>query len=229
MIEEVLHDPEAVARRAAALIAQRARAAVLARGRFLLALSGGTTPTRMLELLADEDLPWSRTHVFQVDERIAPASDRARNLTQLRTKLLDHVGLPEKQLHALPVEEADLAAATARYARTLQEIAGKLPVLDFIHLGLGADGHTASLVPGDSVLDSRNDVAVTGVYQGHRRMTFTYQVLDRARLILWVVIGPDKASMLARLRCGDHTIPAGRVHADCAITLADAPAADASR
>jgi len=228
MIEEVLPDPEAVARRAAPLIAQRARAAVLARGQFILALSGGTTPTRMLELLADEDLPWSRTHVFQVDERIAPASDSARNLTQLRTKLLEHVGLPENQLHALPVEEADLAAAAARYARTLQEIAGTPPVLDLIHLGLGADGHTASLVPGDPVLDSRADVAVTGIYQGHRRMTFTYQVLDRARLILWVVIGPDKASMLARLRRGDHTIPAGRVHADCAMTLADAAAAGSS-
>jgi 6-phosphogluconolactonase len=195
----------------------------------LLALSGGTTPARMLHLLADEDLPWSHTHVFQVDERIASAFDPARNLTQLRAKLLDEVGLPEKQLHAMPVEDADLAAAAARYAGTLWEIAGTPPVLDLIHLGLGADGHTASLVPGDAVLDSDADVAVTDIYQGHRRMTLTYGAIGRARLILWVVTGLDKASMLARLRCADRSIPAGRVHADCATVLADAAAAGSSQ
>jgi 6-phosphogluconolactonase len=228
MIEEVLPDAEALARRAATLIAEQARAAARARGRFLLALSGGATPARMLELLADEDVPWPVVHLFQVDERVAPASDPARNLTSLRANLLDKVPLTERQLHAMPVEEANLVAAAARYAATLHEVAGTPPRLDLIHLGLGTDGHTASLIAGDSALDATTEVAVTGSYQGHRRMTLTYPAIECARLILWVVAGRDKASVLPRLRCGDHSIPAGRVSAEHAILLADAAAAGSS-
>ncbi len=223
---EVLADADAVAHRAAALIAVEARAAVAARGRFLLAVSGGHTPWIMLRALAGEDIPWAGMHVWQVDERVAPAGHPDRNLTHLRDSLLQHAPLRPEQLHAMPVEGADLAVGAARYARTLRELAGEPVVLDLIHLGLGPDGHTASLVPGDPVLDITDaDVALTGVYQGRRRMTLTYPVLNRARRILWLVTGAEKAGMLVRLRPGDRSIPAGRVRQEQALVLADQAAA----
>ncbi len=223
---EVLPDPEAVARRAARVVAAGARDAVSARGRFLLATSGGATPRRMFRLLAEEDVPWAGVHLFQVDERVAPAGHPDRNLTHLAASLLDHAPLPAAQVHAMPVEEEDLASAAARYAAELHAVGGTPAVLDLVHLGLGADGHTASLVPGDPVLEVADaDVAVTGAYRGRRRMTLTYPPLDRARLVLWVVIGAVKGEPLARLRRGDRAIPAGRVRSDRAVVLADAAAA----
>jgi 6-phosphogluconolactonase len=223
---EVLANPGAVARKAAALIAAEARAAVAARGRFSVAVSGGQTPWEMLRLLAQEEVPWEGVHVFQVDERVAPAGHPDRNLTHLRESLLAHASLHPQQLHAMPVEENDLATAAARYARTIRDFAAEPGVLDLVHLGLGPDGHTASLVPGDPVLDVTDaDVALTGVYQGRRRMTLTYPILNRARRILWLVTGCEKAGMLARLHAGDGSIPAGRVRPDQALVLADqAPA-----
>jgi 6-phosphogluconolactonase len=223
---EVLADDEAVARQAAVFLADEARAAVAARGRFVAAVSGGHTPWKMLRFLADQDVPWQAVHVLQIDERVAPAGDPDRNLTHLRDSLLAHVPLPPGQLHAMPVEEADLDAAAGAYAAVLRTVAGTPPVLDLVHLGLGPDGHTASLVPGDPVLNvTDRDVAPTGVYQGHRRMTLTYPVLNRARRVLWLVTGAGKAEMLPRLRAGDPGIPAGRVRADAAVVLADQAAA----
>ena len=217
---------DVVAREAAAIIAADARAATGARGRFIAAFSGGHSPWQMLRALAGEDVPWRSVHVVQVDERVAPAGDPDRNFTHLRESLLEHATLLPEQIHAMPVESSDLEAAAARYARTLQEIAGSPPVLDIAHLGLGSDGHTASLVPGDPVLMvAGDDVAVTGVYQGRRRMTLTYSMLNRSRRILWVVTGSEKVGMLARLRAGDRSIPAGRVRQDQALVLADRLAA----
>ena len=225
----ILADADAVAREGAAFIAKAARAAVADRGRFIMAVSGGSTPWRMLRVLATEEVPWKDVHVVQVDERVAPPGDADRNLTHLRRSLLEHAPLPAEQLHAMPVEEEDLAAAAKRYAVTLQELAGAPPVLDLVHLGLGPDGHTASLVPGDPVLDiTDTDVALTGAYQGRRRMTLTYPVLNRSRSILWLVTGADKAGMLLRLRDGDVSIPAGRVRRDHAVVLADRTAAESS-
>ena len=223
----VLADADAVAREAASIIAAEARAAVAARGRFIVAVSGGHTPWRMLRALAGEDVPWKGVHVAQVDERVAPAGDPDRNLTHLRESLLEHAPLPPQQIYAMPVESPDLQAGAAQYARTLQDIAGSPPVLDLAHLGLGPDGHTASLVPADPVLEVTDaDVALTGgVYQGRRRMTLTYPMLDRSRRILWVVTGSEKVGMLARLRAGDRSIPAGRVRRDQALVLADSAAA----
>src|SRR5438874_2523369 len=158
---EVLSDADAVARQGAVVVAAEARAAVAARGRFNLAVSGGQTPWQMLRALANEPVPWEGVHIFQVDERVAPAGDPDRNLTHLRESLLSHAPLRPEQIHAMPVEDADLPAAALRYARTLQEFAGAPPVLDLAHLGLGPDGHTASLVPGDPVLDVTDaDVAL---------------------------------------------------------------------
>jgi len=224
---QILPDADAVARQAAKIIAAEARSAVTARGRFIMAVSGGHTPWQMLRALAGEEVPWQGVHVVQVDERIAPAGNPDRNLTHLRESLLANAPLPPEQLHAMPVEENNLKAAAARYARTLQQIAGSPPVLDLAHLGLGPDGHTASLVPGDPVLDvTERDVALTGVYLGRRRMTLTYPMLNRSRRILWVATGAEKAGMLPRLRDGDVTIPAGRIRQDQALLLADRPAAE---
>jgi len=223
---ETLADADAVAQAGAAFTAEEARAAVAARGRFVMALSGGHTPWKMLRALADERMPWPSVHVVQVDERVAPAGDPDRNLTHLRESLLAHCPLRPGQVHAMPVESADLESAGHEYAATLQQVAGVPAVLDLAHLGLGPDGHTASLVPGDPVLDvTDSDVAITGPYQGRRRMTLTYPVLDRCRRIAWLVTGPEKAAMLARLWSGDRSIPAGRVRRDAAVVLADRDAA----
>jgi 6-phosphogluconolactonase len=226
---EVLADADAVAARAAAVIAGDARAAVAARGRFVMAVSGGRTPWVMLRALASEDVPWKSVHVMQVDERIAPAGDPDRNLTHLRESLLSRAPLPADQIHAMPVESPDLDAAAAGYARTLEGVCGAPPVLDLAHLGMGPDGHTASLVPGDpacSVTD--RDVALTGVYMGRRRMTLTYPILNRARRILWLLTGAEKVPMFPRLMGGDPSIPAGRIRRDAALVLADRAAAGPS-
>ena len=226
MTIEILANADAVAQAAARLIAAEARLAVAARGHFIMAVSGGQTPWQMLRALAHEEVPWAGVHVVQVDERLAPAGDPDRNLTHLRESLLSHAPLPPGQIHAMPVEQADLEAAVRSYAGTLRQIAGSPPVFDLAHLGLGSDGHTASLVPNDPVLNITDaDVALTGVYQRRRRMTLTYPMLNRSRRILWVVTGPEKVEMLVRLRDGDVTIPAGRIRQDTALLLADRAAA----
>jgi 6-phosphogluconolactonase len=223
---EVYSNADAVAQKAAALVAAEARAAVAARGAFVMAVSGGHTPWQMLRALANEDVPWDAVHVVQVDERIAPTGDPDRNLTHLRESLLESAPLRSDRIHAMPVESSNLQEACKEYALTLQAIAGSPPVLDLIHLGLGPDGHTASLVPGDAVLEIKDsDVALTGLYQGRRRMTLTYPILNRSRRILWLVTGPEKERMLPRLRDGDAQIPSGRVRADHALVLADQAAA----
>jgi 6-phosphogluconolactonase len=223
---QILPDADAVAREAAVMIAAEARAVVAARGRFVMAVSGGRTPWQMLRLLAGEDVPWDKIQIAQVDERVAPAGHADRNLTHLHASLLGHCPLRPEQVLAMPVEAPDLDEAARRYARTLEQAAGSPPVLDLVHLGLGPDGHTASLVPGDPVLDvTDTDVALTGIYQGRRRMTLTYPILNRSRRILWVVTGGEKAGMLVRLHNGDASIPGGRVRQDQAVVLADQPAA----
>jgi 6-phosphogluconolactonase len=219
---KILENPDAVARAAAAAIAAEAQAAIQARGLFSLAVSGGHTPWIMLRELTKLDVPWSGVHLFQVDERVAPDGDPDRNLTHLRESLLDHAPIPAEQVHDMPVEMADLEAGAAQYSQVLRQVTGEPPILDMVHLGLGPDGHTASLVPGDAVLAvTDRDVAATGVYQGRRRMTLTYPALNRARKVLWVVTGSEKITMLPRLLKGDPAIPAGRVKPDAALVLAD--------
>jgi 6-phosphogluconolactonase len=224
---EVQPDDDGVARKAATIIAVEARAAIAARGRFIVAVSGGRTPWLMLRAFANEQLPWENVHVVQVDERAAPAGDPERNLAHLRESLLDRVPLLRDNIHAMPVEARDLNRAAQQYAATLQAVAGSPPVLDLVHLGLGADGHTASLVPGDPVLDVTDaDVAVINRYQGRRRMTLTFPIINRSRLILWLVTGREKAETLVRLRDSDPSIPASRVRQDQALVLTDRAAAE---
>jgi 6-phosphogluconolactonase len=218
-------DEESTARAAAKCIAADAIAAVAARGKFVIAVSGGRTPWIMLRALAGEALPWEHVHVVQVDERVAPAGHTDRNLTHLQESFRQSPIRPE-QIHAMAVESLDLEAAAAQYASTLRTIAGSPPILDLVHLGLGPDGHTASLVPNDPVLNVVDrDVAVTGVYQGRRRMTLTYPVINRARRILWLATGGEKVGMLARLLKDDASIPAGRIQQDRALLFADHAAA----
>jgi 6-phosphogluconolactonase len=222
---DVLEDSRAVAQRAASVIAEEAREAIAARGVFVAAVSGGHTPWIMLRDLAAMEIPWKAVHIVQVDERVAPAGDADRNLTHLKESLLAHAPLSPDQVYPMLVESADLERAAADYATTLRKIAGDPPVLDLVHLGLGADGHTASLVPDDPALDVEDvDVTLSGPYQGHRRMTLTYPILNRARKILWVVTGSEKAGMCRELLAGYRSIPAGRVRRDHALVLADCAA-----
>lgn len=181
--------------------------------RVSLALSGGRTPWSILRSLARTGLEWNRVDIYQVDERVAPAGDLARNLTGLTTALLDHV---PATVYPMPVQGTDLEAAAERYAAELPE------VLDVVHLGLGDDGHTASLIPGDPVLDvADRRVAVTKPYKGHRRMTLTFPALERVGSIIWIVAGADKTSMVERLLAADPTIPAGRVPQKRAVLITD--------
>lgn len=213
---EILPDAGAVARRGASFVAELARAAVAGHGSFSFAVSGGKTPWAMFAHLREEEVPWERVTVFQVDERVAPAGDPDRNLTHLQASL---AGVPAA-LRPMPVEDADLEAAAAAYAAGLPER------FDLVHLGLGADGHTASLVPGDPVLELADRlVAVTREYRGRRRMTLTYPALARAEQLLWLVTGADKAEPLRRLQAGDRSIPAGRVEAARSLIVADRAAA----
>ncbi len=219
---EVFDNADSVARAAASRIALDARAAVAARGRFTMAVSGGKAPWQMLRDLAEEDVPWKDVHVFQVDERIAPAGDPDRNLTHLRESLLEHAPLPPNQIYAMPVESSDLEAAALEYTETLRKEAGSPAILDLAHLGMGPDGHTASLVPNDPVLGvSNTDVALTGVYLGRRRMTLTFPIINRSRRILWLITGSEKVPMFSRLRAADPTIPAGRISQAHALIMAD--------
>jgi len=219
---EIFANLEAVSKRAAAIVAADAREAVAARGSFNVAFSGGHGPWVMMRDLANEDVPWEKVQVFQIDERVAPAGDPDRNFTHIRETLVSHVPLEPEQIHPMPVESSDLGAAADQYAQTLRQYCGATPVLDLAHLGLGPDGHTASLVPGDPVLNvTDRDVALTGVYQDRRRMTLTYPMINRSRKILWLVTGADKVDALKKLRAADPSIPGGRIAQENALCLAE--------
>lgn len=223
---ETLADAHEASRRAAAAIAATARSAVQARGHCVMAVSGGQTARSLLSVLADEDVPWHAVDVLQVDERIAPAGSAQRNLTCLANSLLGKTALQPTQLHAMPVESSDLDAAAAEYSKLLERLAGAPAVLDLVHLGLGVDGHTASLFAEESLssVDDRS-VAVTDSRAGWRRMTLTFPVLDRARMIVWLVTGAEKAPAVRRLLAHDRAIPGGRICPERALVFLDDPAA----
>jgi 6-phosphogluconolactonase len=222
---EVLESAELAAARAAALIAQYLREVLAGRAMATLALSGGATPVRMFRRLADEDLAWSRLHLFQVDERMVAAGDPRRNAAML-ARLAADVSMPPERLHAMPVECEDPAAGARAYAQTLEQVAAQPPVLDVVHLGLGEDGHTASLVPGDAAsIESLADVVVTAPYRGTPRMTLTLGALNRAGHRVWLVTGRAKRTVLERLLSGDATLVAARVERARSVMVADRDAA----
>lgn len=217
-LKRVGTEPEAAAV-AADVVESAAEAAIAQRGTFLLALSGGRGPESFFREVARRPLAWEHVTVFQVDERVAPPGHEDRNLELLRrafAPVLDRLAA----LHPMPVEDDDLDAAADRYGELLSGSAGRPPVLDLVHLGIGADGHTASLVPGRPELGiADRPVAVTDEYQGRRRMTLTFPVLDGARQRLWHVTDPAKADVVGRLLRQDPDIPAGRVRSTDAIAV----------
>jgi 6-phosphogluconolactonase len=219
---EIREDARSAAARAAAIIADALRTALAARHQAVAALSGGSTAPAMLRELARLDLEWPGVHVFQVDERVVARTDPRRNLAELSSAF---AATPGARIHAMPVEAADAEAAARDYARALARAAGAPCVLDVAHLGLGEDGHTASLVPGDTVLASTDDVAVTAPYAGTRRMTLTLAVLNRARQRVWLVTGPKKRDVLRRLLRGDRALVAALVRAEDSVVVADRAAA----
>ena len=222
----VASSPTAAAAVAAEAVAAAITAAVNSRGSSAIALSGGQTPWQMLEALRDHALPWNALHVFQVDERAVPLDDERRNGRRIRELLCRPAALPAAQFHTMPAENPALDVASAEYGRTLARHAGDPPTLDLVQLGLGPDGHTASLVPGDPLLERVGlEVGVSIPYQDTRRLTLTFAPLNRARHILWLVTGESKAAMLRRLVTGDPAIPAGRVARAQAHVVADAAAA----
>jgi len=196
------------------------------RGRCLVALSGGRTPWRMLHDLRKLHVHWHDLQLFQVDERVVPANDERRNARQIADLMIAPGALQSHQFHPMPVEREPLDAGVADYAALLVQVAGTPPVLDVVQLGLGADAHTASLVPGDALLDVHDrHVGVSGPYQGVPRMSLTFPVLNAARHRLWLVTGADKVDALRALWSGDTSVPAGRVARESSIVFADAAAA----
>jgi 6-phosphogluconolactonase len=219
-------DPEAAAQGAADLVAETLREAVATRGLATLALSGGRTPARMLERLAEQALPWSEVHLFQTDERMVSPDAAARNAHSIRRLLTERVALPPQQVHWMPVEAGDAESACLAYQAELRSVAGSPPVLDLVHLGLGEDGHTASLFPGDPSASRRErDVVTTQEHAGWRRMTLSAPVLENARRLLWLVCGAGKARALAALRRADPGVPSGRLPQQRAWLFADRAAA----
>lgn len=206
---------------AATYIAERARQAIAGRRRFALALSGGSSPLPMFDALAAADIPWDFVHLYQVDERLVPADSPARNLAAMRERLLERVAIAADRVHPMPVERDDPRAAAADYADTLRRTLKPAGILDLVHLGLGADGHTASLLPGDPALLETADVIVSQSYQGTRRLSLSSAVLSAARERVWLVTGADKHDALARLLDGDLDIPAGRLDRRDSIVFTD--------
>jgi 6-phosphogluconolactonase len=203
---ETYPDADAAAARVTELVDERASAA----DSFTLALSRASTV--LLTGLAGR-LPWGHVTVYQVDERVAPSGSPDRNATALLG------ALPREHVRPMPVDEPDLQLAAERYALTLPE------QLDVVHLGLGSDGHTASLLPDDPVLDvGDRPVAVTREYEGYRRMTLTYPALEAARQLVWLVTGEAKREALRRLLERDASIPAGRIRNPRQLVFADAAA-----
>ena len=215
---EVVESDRAAARRAAELIAAAGQRAVADHGSFSFAMSGGRSPWAMLAILGDlEEMPWAETELFQVDERIASPGSEDRNLTHMVLGLsMDH----QSALRPMPVTNRDLDAAAHEYDTSLPDR------IDLVHLGLGPDGHTASLVPGDPVLevDDKRVSVTTNEYQGHRRMTLTYPALAEAREIIWLVTGEEKRDPLRKLLAADPSIPAGRVRNESMFVVADSAA-----
>jgi 6-phosphogluconolactonase len=227
---EVLPDPEALARRAA----ERVLAAALATpDRFAIALSGGSTPRRLYQLLAAMPMPWQRTHWFWGDERFVPPADPASNQRMVREALLTHVPVPPDQIHPVPTTGVTPEEAAAQYERTLQQFHGgdalrpDRPLFDVVLLGLGTNGHTASLFPGQAVLDER--VRWTGVMhdpEAGTRITLTYPALESSRETMFLVAGADKKMVLREVLAGDRRHPASRLEPVGALrVLADAAAA----
>jgi 6-phosphogluconolactonase len=222
MKTEIFPQAGDVASGAAAYLAQQITATLATKSTFSMAISGGRTPWEMLKILAKADLPWQRVNLFQVDERVAPDGHADRNLTQLFQAIAGTPMVTQLRIFPMPVLADDLEEGCREYTQVIDEVTeGK--GLDLIHLGLGSDGHTASLVPGDGVLEIQDRlVACTqNTYQGRIRMTLTYPLLNSAKQLLWIVTGSEKQEMVKRLLQQDPSIPAGSIRQENALLLVD--------
>jgi 6-phosphogluconolactonase len=217
---EVCTDSAAAASRAAELLVGHIERAIVAREVAAVALSGGRTPAGMLRELAAASIDWQRVHVFQVDERLVAEDDERRNVRTIRVAFAQS-GIPARQLHAMPVGRAAPEAAAAAYAHELRAVAGTPAALDAVHLGLGEDGHTASLFPGDPAIDLGGDIVLSGVHDGMRRMTLTLEVINRARARVWLVTGAAKRESVQRLLERDTSRIAARVRSEDAVLVLD--------
>ena len=218
-------DSAATAAMAADWLTERITEDVTARGRCVIALSGGETPWKTLEELITRQVPWHALQVVQVDERVVAGDDPRRNFTRMYELLCKRGRLDTKHLHPMPVERPDPDLAAREYAKTLATVAGSPPILDIVQLGLGADGHTASLLPGGATLKiADRDVAATEAYSGTRRITLTLPCINRARAHCWLITGTQKAARLRELLAGRTEIPAVKVSRDNAVVFADAAA-----
>lgn len=218
---ELFPSAEQVAEGAAAYLEQLIRKTLAEKKTFSMAISGGRTPWEMLKILSKAPLPWTRINLFQVDERVAPDGHVDRNLTQLFQAIEGSPMVTRLQIFPMPVTAEDLEAGSQYYAELIHDIT-EGEGLDLIHLGLGSDGHTASLVPRDGVLVNERKVACTEeIYQGRIRMTLTYPLLNSAKRILWIVTGAEKQEMVHRLIKQDTSIPAGAVNQANALLMVD--------
>jgi 6-phosphogluconolactonase len=197
--------------------------AIAARGVAAIAVSGGTTPAAMLGELAASGADWRHVHVFQVDERLVPDDDERRNMRLVRAAFAQS-GVPPANLHAVVAASAAPQAVADSYGRELRAIAGTPPVLDAVHLGLGADGHTASLFPGDRAVGAGGDVALSGDHGGMRRITLTLDTLNRARMRIWLVTGTRKREVVKRMLEPGSSLVANRLQAEHSVLVLDADA-----
>jgi len=233
---EILPGPEALARRVADCLLA---AATAKDGVFAVALSGGSTPQRLYEQLAAppyrDKFPWSRTHWFWGDERFVPHDDALSNYRMVREALLSRVPIPVTNIHPIPTEGIAPEAAASAYERDLKAFYGAdrldpgRPLFDVTLLGLGPDGHLASLFPETAVLAERDRwvAAVVGA-KAEARITLTYPALESSRYAAFLVVGKEKRAIFGRLRRGDDSLPAARFHPIGTLCLfGDAAAAEA--
>jgi 6-phosphogluconolactonase len=204
---QIFENLETISRQAAKRFCELAVARASSGRDFTCALSGGSTPQRLYELLATPEysIPWQRVHLFQVDERTVSPDDRESNYRMIREVLLSKVPLPTEHFYRIAAERADRNAVAREYAaeleRILQPTAGDWPRLDLVFLGMGADGHTASLFPQSAALTERRLWVVPNYSPrlGKHRLTLTYPVLNAAAEIIFLVSGADKAETLRQV------------------------------
>jgi 6-phosphogluconolactonase len=200
---EILPDQSALVKRALDLILSKIETAIKERGRFTIALSGGSTPKPLYEAIANQKLPWDKIHVFWGDERYVPPDHPDSNELMARRAWLDRVDIPEANIHPMPTLEADPAVAAVKYEQHLHHFfnsaSGEFPSLDVVLLGMGDDAHTASLFPHTEALKIRDRLITVGNKDSSIRITFTYPFINSARSVIFAVAGANKRPALAQV------------------------------